>query len=72
MGATYVVVDNREDALTYFRAGMLHWWSEISGCWVTQDKVSDDESPPSEEEIVNKWWAILVEDEDGSLGASDG
>lgn len=64
MGATYVVVDNLEDALTYHKAGMLHWWSEIRECWVTQDGVSDYASPPSEEEIANEWWAILVEEEE--------
>lgn len=65
MGATYVVVDNLEDALTYHKAGMLHWWSEIGECWVTQDVVSDYyASPPSEEEIANEWWAILVEEEE--------
>ena len=64
MGATYVVVDNLEDALTYHKAGMLHWWSEIRECWVTQDVVSDYASPPSEEEIANEWWAILVEEEE--------
>lgn len=64
MGATYVVVDNLEDALTYHKAGMLHWWSEIRECWVTQDDVSDYASPPSEEEIANEWWAILVEEEE--------
>jgi len=64
VGATYVVVDNLEDALTYHKAGMLHWWSEIGECWVTQDVVSDYASPPSEEEIANEWWAILVEEEE--------
>lgn len=64
MGATYVVVDNLKDALTYHKAGMLHWWSEIRECWVTQDGVSDYDSPPSEEEIASEYWAILVEEEE--------
>lgn len=64
MGATYVVVDNLEDALTYHKAGMLHWWDVSRQNWRTQAEVSDVRTPPTQDEVRNEWWAILVEEEE--------
>lgn len=63
MGATYVVVDNLEDALTYHKAGMLHWWSAPVSRWKPQNEVFVDR-PPDQSEVTEGWWSILVEDEE--------
>jgi len=66
VGATYVVVDNLEDALTYFGAGLLYW--SIGGDnaeWFSQhDSRIDGRTPPTPDEVTHKFWAILVEEEE--------
>lgn len=66
MGATYVVVDNLEDALTYFGAGLLYWSIGVNGAkWFSQhDSRIDGITPPSPDEVTRGRWAILVEDEE--------
>ena len=64
MGATYVVVDNLEDALTYHKAGLLHWWDVVGQHWRAQAEVSDVYTPPVQAEIRDEQWGILVEDEE--------
>ena len=65
MASTYVKVTSLEDALKYFDAGLLHWYSEVQGEWLPQSVLSNAYPyPPTDREVAAGWWSILVEEEE--------
>ena len=63
MGATYVVVDNLEDALTYHKANMLHFYIG-DGQYLPQGTYKYLQPPPVYSEVQDGFWAILIEEEE--------
>ena len=62
MGATYVVVDKLEDALTYHKANMLHFYLG-DGQYIPQGTYKYLQLAPVYSEVEDELWAILVEEE---------
>lgn len=61
--AKYVVIHTLEAASTYFKAGMLHWGKDDDERIPQNDARIDVSYPPTQEEVADNVWSILVEED---------
>ena len=67
MASTYVAVESFLDAIKYYDSGVLYW-SAGDGLFVSQYSYEITDEPPTKEEVRERRWALLVEEDDDNGG----